>query len=77
MSFIWAAISGALSGLVQGFLSLFGLSTAQKLGRAEVKLAGDEKLLQEVKKADDTDALDNRIGDSALRVQLGKFKRPD
>ncbi|HEX3747567.1 MAG TPA: hypothetical protein VHW09_26715 [Bryobacteraceae bacterium] len=77
MSWIWAAISGAFSGLAQGFLSLFGMSTAQKLGRAETKEATDEKLLQEVKEANDTDADSARAGDDALRVQLSRFKRPD
>jgi hypothetical protein len=77
MSWLWALISGAASGAVQGFLGLFGMSTAQKLGRVEVKEAGDEKLLQEVKKANDIEEINNRLGDDALRVQLGKFKRTD
>ena len=47
MSWLWAAITGAFSGLAQGFLSLFGMSDAQKLGRAETKLATDDKLLIE------------------------------
>jgi hypothetical protein len=36
-----------LSGLWQGFLSLFGISDAQKLGRLEVKNADQEAQLKE------------------------------
>lgn len=39
MSWLWSAITGAFSGLAQGFLSLFGMSDGQKLGRAEVENA--------------------------------------
>lgn len=77
MKWIVAAISGMFSGLAQGFLALFGISDGQKLGRTEVKEAGDEQLLLEVKKANEVEAMDNRVGDDALRVQLSRFKRPD
>ena len=49
MSFIWATISGAFSGMVQGFPGLFVMSTAQKLGRAQVQntdLKADNQLLK-------------------------------
>jgi hypothetical protein len=49
MSWIWAAISGAFSGLAQGFLAIFGMSDVQKLGRAEVRntdLKADNALLR-------------------------------
>ena len=67
MSFIWAAISGAFSGLVQGFLGFFGMSTAQKLGRAQVEntdIKADNQLLKAQEKAlenkeDFRDALKN------------------
>jgi hypothetical protein len=37
MSWLWSAISGAFSGLVQGFLGLFGMSDSQRFGRAQVQ----------------------------------------
>jgi hypothetical protein len=49
MGWLWAAISGAFSGLIQGFLGLFGMSTAQKLGRAQVQntdLKAENQLLK-------------------------------
>jgi phosphopantetheine adenylyltransferase len=77
MSWLWAAIGGAFSGLAQGFLALFGMSTAQKLGRAETKLATDDKLLQEVKNADEVQSVDARLSDDSLKLQFSRFKRPD
>ena len=77
VSWLWAAISGAFSGLAQGFLSLFGMSDAQKLGRAETKLSTDEKLLQEVKKADEVQSVDACLSDDALKLQFSRFKRPN
>jgi hypothetical protein len=58
MSFIWAAITGAFSGLAQGFLSLFGMSDAQKLGRAQVQNAD---LKAEVKELQDGSKIENRV----------------
>jgi hypothetical protein len=49
MGLLWAAISGAFSGLMQGLLGLFGMSTAQKLGRAQVQntdLKAENQLLK-------------------------------
>jgi hypothetical protein len=58
MSFIWAAITGAFSGLVQGFLSLFGMSTEQKLGRVQVQNAD---LKAEVKAEKETIDVQNNV----------------
>ena len=71
------AIKGFFAGLAQGVLALFGMSDAQKLGRAQVTVDDDAKALQEVKKADEIENLNARIGDDALRLQLGRFKRPE
>jgi hypothetical protein len=48
MGWLWAAISGAFSGLVQGFLGLFGMSSAQKLGRAQVTEADQAETIKEL-----------------------------
>ena len=77
MNWLFAALAGAFSGLAQGFLSMFGMSDAQKLGRAQVTVDEDAKALREVKRADDIENLNARISDDALRLQLGKFKRPE
>jgi hypothetical protein len=37
----------------------------------------DAKALQEVKKANEIENLNARIGDDTLRVQLAKFRRPE
>ena len=55
MSLLWPLMTGALSGLAQGFLALFGMSDAQKLGRAEVQNADLKAELKAEK-----DALDVR-----------------
>jgi hypothetical protein len=49
------------------------MSDAQKLGRAQVTVEEDAKALQEVKKANDIENLNARIGDDALRVQLEAY----
>jgi hypothetical protein len=77
MSWFWAAITGAFSGLTQGFLALFGMSDGQKLGRAETKLSTDDKLLQEVKEADEVHSVDDRLSDDALKLRFSRFKRPN
>ena len=54
MKWLLAAITGAFSGLAQGFLALFGMSDGQKLGRAEVKntnLTAENTLLKAQEKA--------------------------
>jgi hypothetical protein len=58
MSWLWAAVTGAVSGLVQGVLGLFGMSTAQKLGRAEVQ---NIDLKAEVKELQDGSKIENRV----------------
>jgi hypothetical protein len=65
------------SGVWAWILSKLGISPEEKLGRAEVTVEQDDKALQEVKKADDIENLNARIGDDGLRLQLGKFKRPE
>jgi hypothetical protein len=77
MNWLYAALKGIFSGIAQGILSAFGMSDAQKLGRAEVTRDTQAKVLDEVRKSDDNEALSNRIGDDALRLQLSRFKRPD
>lgn len=61
MSWLKAAVSGIFSGLAQWFLGLFGMSDAERLGRAETKEATEEKLLQEMKKADEIDTINDRL----------------
>jgi hypothetical protein len=77
MKWLFAALAEVFSGLAQGFLSIFGMSDAQKLGRAQVTVDQDAKALQEVRKANEIENLNARISDDALRLRLGKFKRPD
>jgi hypothetical protein len=77
MTWLYVAIKGVFAGIAQGFLAFFGMSDAQKLGRAEVTVDEDAKALQEVKKADEIENLNARISDDALRLQLARFKRPE
>jgi hypothetical protein len=65
------------SGAWAWILSKLGISPEEKLGRAAVTVDEDTKALQEVKKANEIENLNARISDDALRVQLGKSKRPD
>lgn len=70
-------LSILFSAAWQWLLGRFGMSDAQKLGRAEVTSATQGKIIQEVKKADETDALDARMSDDALKLRYSRFKRPD
>jgi hypothetical protein len=46
---MWAdAIKGFFAGLAQGVLALFGMSDAQKLGRAEVTMKGQAATIREI-----------------------------
>jgi hypothetical protein len=65
------------SGAWAWILEKLGISIEEKLGRAQVTVDDDAKALQEVKKANEIENLNARIGDDALRVQLAKFKQPE
>jgi hypothetical protein len=73
MDIVWAAITGAFSGLVQGFLSLFGMSDAQKLGRAEVTNADLKAEVKTQKEAinaqSEVDGMSNAAIDDRLRTK--------
>ena len=79
MDWLWATICGAFSGVVQGFLGLFGMSTAQKLGWAEVQNAD---LKAEVKAEQETIDAQNKVAGisnaavesaAAARLELEKL----
>ncbi len=51
-------LADIFSGLFQGFLSLFGASDAQKLGRAETE---NTALKTELKEVQDAHTIDSRV----------------
>lgn len=73
ISALLSSIFGALWNLI---LSKFGMSTEQKLGRAEVTEAVQSQTLQEVADAKKIDDTNSRLNVSALRVLAGQWKRP-
>ena len=77
MNLIWAAITGAFSGLVQGFLSLFGMSDAQKLGRAEVQNSDLKAEVQTEKEALDAQRQVDGMSDADVAQRLrSEWTRP-
>lgn len=49
----------------------------QGVGAEKQIVTQQTAIIQEVKKADETDALDARMSDDALKLRLSRFKRPD
>ena len=60
MEWLIAALKGVFSGLAQGFLSLFGMSYAQKLGRAQIQ---NQDLKSELKTEKDALNVENTVAD--------------
>ena len=48
MEWLIAALKGIFSGLAQGVLALFGMSDAQRLGRADVTVKDQAQTIQEL-----------------------------
>ena len=63
MNWLWSIISGAVSGLVQGVLALFGMSDAQKLGRLQIQN-------QQLKEAVHAKAEEARVMEAPARPEL-------
>jgi hypothetical protein len=68
-------VSTIFSGLFQGFLSLFGMSDAQKLGLAQKTEETHAQILTEVKEANDIEDKDASASDpaSAPSRMIGNF----
>jgi hypothetical protein len=75
MSWLWAAISGAFSGLAQGFLALFGMSDSQKLGREETENLSQATLLKEAKTAHEIDSKNAAASDADIDKRLSAWNR--
>lgn len=69
-------LASILSGLLQGFLGLFGMSDAQKLGRSQVTAEMQDKTIQEVRLGkevqDSVDALHDGDAGRVLREKWHK-----
>ena len=57
-------LADIFGGIWQGFLAMFGMSDAQKLGRAEVTVKDQAKTIQEISngKAIETSVLNEPVG---------------
>lgn len=70
MDLLLDAIKGIFAGLAQGILSLFGMSDAQKLGRAEVQNDDLKTQLKTEKDALDVETKVAGMSDAAVDAEL-------
>jgi hypothetical protein len=68
-------LGAILSGLIQGFLGLFGMSDAQKLGRAEMTQKQQAATLKEVKEANEIQDKNASASDSDVANRLQQWNR--